>query len=642
MKLWVHQPKVLLFIVCIMVVACYWAGTSGGFVFDDMASLPQLGYHNTIDSLEKLKAFVFGGITGPGGRPVALLTFAANAQTWPAHAYYFIVTNIAIHVVNTVLLFWFLNVLFATALPQLRHKKVIIITACALWALHPFHISTVLYIVQRMTLLAATFSLLTFIAYLYARRDLLAGRYVAGMVMLGGAALSAALGFFSKEIVILLPLQLLLIELLCTVNNSAKRNRALTWLFWGSLVPAAIIVVGYPVKMIVANTWHLITTGSELDSTRSFTMFERLLTEQRVVGDYIADLLVPKMQSSGVFYDGYSISTNLLTPFSTLVWMLLHVTLLLGSFFFRRKVPMLFFCVWWFYVGHLIESTAPMLEIKFDHRNYLPSIGLLLLMAWAISSLKKDILKKSISIGLVLVYAALLFMGASLWGKPLTAAMVWIEKNPNSPRALEHAASLYLNHHGASKEAEALLMRSIKIAPKVDAELKFMGVFCKTYNSEPLNWAELATRVQKSSRDWSLYPTLELIIDNYINNKCPDLDLTGYLSVLQAYQNNPAYSKTMSYYLMDDLAIKASLAFDNPKLAKEYANKANINFVPLAFQMNRALFFANKGDVVFAADLLKRAITIAEQLKNESDFTITNAKEILQLMQADLNEAQSE
>ncbi len=642
MKLWAHQPKLLLFIVCIMVVACYWAGTSGGFVFDDMASLPQLGYHNKIDSLEKLKAFVFGGITGPGGRPVALLTFAANAQTWPTSAYYFIVTNIAIHVINTILLFWFLSVLFATALPKSRHKNTIIIITCTLWALHPFHISTVLYIVQRMTLLAATFSLLTFIAYLYARRDLLAGRYVAGVVMLGGAALSAALGFFSKEIVILLPLQLLLIEFLCTVNDGTKRNRILAWVFWGCLVPAAIIVVGYPVKIIVANIWHLITTGTELESTRSFTMFGRLLTEQRVIGDYITDLLIPKMQSSGVFYDGYNISTSLLNPPSTIIWFLLHMTLLSGSFLLRRKVPILFFCIWWFYAGHLIESTAPMLEIKFDHRNYLPSIGLILLLAYTISGLKKDILKKIISLGIVVVYAVLLFMGASLWGKPLTAAMVWAEKNSNSPRALEHAASLYLTNYGASKHAEDLLLQSIKIAPKVDAELKFMGVFCRTHDGEPLDWADIAIRVQKSNRDWSLYPTLELIIDNYINNKCPDLDLIGYLSVLQAYQNNPAYSKTNSFYLMDDLAIKASLAFNNPELAKNYANKANENLVPLAFQMNRALFFADEGYVVFAADLLERAIIIAEQLKNETNFTMTNAKEILQLMQNNLREAKSE
>lgn len=637
-----RQSRLLLFSVCIVTVCCYWAGTTGGFILDDFASLEQLGYHNKIDSFEKLNAYIFGGITGPGGRPVALLTFAANAQTWPADPYYFIVTNIAIHVVNTVLLYWFLTVFFATALPAVRHKNAVVVITCALWTLHPFHMSTVLYIVQRMTLLATTFSLLTFIAYLYARRDLQSGRYGKGVIKLGGGALAAALGFFSKETVVLLPLQLVLIEFLCSVNQYVKRDRLLKGVVWCCLVPAAVVVVGYPAKMVVENTWHFITTGTELGSHRSFTMFERLLTEQRVLGDYLLDLVLPKMQSPGVFYDNYKISTSLFNPLSTLFWFLVHAGLLIGSFLYRKKIPLFFFCVWWFYLGHLMESTAPMLEIKFDHRNYLPSIGLLLLVAGIICSLKNTKLKKILSAGVLLVYAVLLYMAANLWGKPLTAAMVWVEKSPDSPRALEHAASLHLTTYGSGELVEDLLQRSIRAAPKVDAELKFMGVFCRTYNDEAVDWEDVAARVQKSSRDWSLYPTLQRILDNYINQKCLDLDLMGYLSVVRAYQNNPVYSKTNSYYLMDDLAIKATLAFGEMDLAKQYVDKANKRLVPLAFQMNRALFFANKGDVVFAADLLKRAITIADELKNESDFTITNAKEILQLMQADLNEAQSE
>ena len=638
----VGQARLLLFFVCIAVVCCYWAGTTGGFILDDLASLEQLGYHNKIDSFEKLKAYVFGGITGPGGRPIALISFAANAQTWPADPYYFIVTNIAIHVVNTLLLFWFLTVFFAAALPNLKHKNTLIISTCALWALHPFHVSTVLYIVQRMTLLATTFSLLTFIAYLHARRNLLAGSPVAGLAMLGCAGLASALGFFSKETVVLLPLQLLLVEFLCTANSGVNRNRLLAWVFWCCLVPAAIIVVGYPVKMIIENSWHFVNAGAELESARSFTMFERLLTEQRVLGDYLVNLLLPKMQSAGVFYDGYAISTSLFNPLSTLFWFLLHTGILLGSLFFRKKSPIFFFCVWWFYVGHLMESTAPMLEIKFDHRNYLPSIGLLLLLAYAIGNLKNDVIKKYLTATIVMAYTTLLFMGASLWGKPLTAAMVSVEENPNSLRALEHTASLYLKNYGPGPRVEDFLQRSIEIAPKVDAELKFIAVFCKTYNSKPVDWADLSVRVQKSDRDWSLYPTLKYILDSYINNKCPVLDFTGYLSVLQAYQVNPAYSKTNSFHLMDDLAIKAALAFGKSDLAKGYTNKANEKLVPLAFQMNRALFFANNGDVLYAVGLLERAISIASQLNNEADFTMTNAKEILQLMQADLEEAKSE
>lgn len=638
MNILVGRPSLLLIFLCVAVVYFYWPGTTGGFVLDDIASLEQLGYHNRIDSFEKLAAYVFGGITGPGGRPVALLSFAANAQTWPADPYYFIATNILIHVVNVVLLYWFLTALFAVALPELKYKRTIVILACALWALHPLHVSTVLYVVQRMTLLATMFSLLTFVAYLQARCYLLAGRYFAGVAVLGCAAVVAALGFFSKEIVVLLPLQLLLIEFLCVVRGGVKRSGALVWVFWGCLVPASIVVVSYPVKLIIENAWCFVSTGAELKTLRPFTMFERLLTEQRVLGDYLVGLLLPKMQSAGVFYDDYKVSSGLLNPPSTLVWLLLHAGLLLISYIYRREAPLLFFGIWWFYLGHLMESTAPMLEIKFDHRNYLPSIGLLLLLACAISSLKGAVLRRVGVIGVLVVYSSLLFMGSSLWGRPLMAAMVWVENSPRSPRALEHAASLFLTRYGASKEVERLLQRSIEVAPKVDAELKYMGVFCETYDGEPVNWRALAVRVQKSDRDWSLYPTLKQILDGYISKKCSDLDLGGYLSVLRAYQSNPAYLKTNSFYLVDDLAIRAALAFNRLDLAKEYADKASERLVPLAFQMNRALFFADKGEVQYAVTLLGRAIAVAEASKNENDFTMINAREILQLMQVELME----
>lgn len=632
----VYQKTALLFLLCVLILVCYWGGTSGGFVFDDIASLVQLGNYKSIDSVEKLKAYVLGGTTGPGGRPVALLTFVANGQTWPANPYYFIVTNIAIHVVNTLLLFWFLIILCQAGFPGLKYKNTVIILACALWALHPFHTSTVLYVVQRMTLLATTFSLLVFISYLYARRELLAQSYAVGILMLLVAALCAGLGFFSKEIVVLLPIQILLIEFFCKRVGGSSRTTLLNWVFWVCLVPSAIVVAGYPIKLIAANISNLITTGSELGTNRSFTMFERLLTEQRILGDYLIDLLIPKMQSAGVFYDGYRVSRSLLNPISTLFWFLLHLGLLLGTFVFRKKYSIVFFCVWWFYAGHLMESTAPMLELKFDHRNYLPSIGLTLLFSYIISCLKISSIRRIVVFLVISVYSILLFMSATLWGNPLAAAMVWVEKNPNSPRALEHAASLHLDKNGATKKVEELLLKSIEVSPKVDAEIKFIGVFCTAYNGRPADWKELAERVRTSARDWSLYPTLKRILNNYISGRCVDLNLMDYLLVLDAYRNNPVYSQTTSIYLIDDLAIKAMLEFDRFDLAKGYIVNANKAAVPLAYQMNRSLLFAAHDDVEYAVSLLQRAILIAESLKNEESFTMDNAKEILQLMQADL------
>ncbi|MCR6651651.1 MAG: hypothetical protein NVV73_09235 [Cellvibrionaceae bacterium] len=220
-------------------------------------------------------------------------------------------TNIFIHIFNGAILF------FLTRKLVYGHAGVRGAWWCSpeflvatLWVLHPLHSSSVLYIVQRMTLLSATFSLLTVLAYVEARNALLAYRYRKALVGLLVAFGLSILAVLSKENAVVLPLQILILEMyLRTLNpHSTKLHRSLIWV---AVVPAAIIVLAYPVKTFLVHLIDYLQTGQENTYGRNFTMIERFWTEQRVVGDYIVSLVLPSMQSSGVFHDNYPLSRNL-------------------------------------------------------------------------------------------------------------------------------------------------------------------------------------------------------------------------------------------------------------------------------------------------------------------------------------------
>ena len=82
----------------------YWPGLHGPFVLDDFGSIAALGDHGGIKDWATFKAFVFGGHSGPTGRPLSLLTFLVDATNWPADSFSFKRTNLVIHLLNGVLL----------------------------------------------------------------------------------------------------------------------------------------------------------------------------------------------------------------------------------------------------------------------------------------------------------------------------------------------------------------------------------------------------------------------------------------------------------------------------------------------------------------------------------------------------------
>jgi hypothetical protein len=632
------KPEYLAFSFVLAATALlYFPGLSGPLLFDDYNSLKPLGNWGVIDSVEKLSLFLSSGLTGPTGRPVTLFTFFLNSNTWPVDTSVFILTNIVIHILNGVLLFFLIRKLT----PPCDGKRSAWwcspeFLVATLWVLHPLHTSSVLYIVQRMTLLSATFSLLTILIYLEARNALLLQQNKKALATLLGVCMAAVLALFSKENAVVLPIQILILEvyLLTLAPRSTKLHGALVWFV---VVPASIIVLSYPLKAFLVHVIDYLSTGQEKTYGRDFTMFERIWTQQRVVGDYIISLVLPKMQTSGVFYDNYPISRNLFEPLATLFWLVFHISLVAFAAVYRKRLPWMFFGVFWFYGSHVIESSFVMLELKFEHRNYLPSVGIIFILTNLILLIKKSLIRNSLVFIVIAIYSCFLFMSASLWGRPLQAASVWVEENPGSSRANEHAAHMALIYGEDDARAMAFSRRAIELSDAVAPELRFILEFCETYNDEQPDWSELADRIKHGSRDWSLYPLLRELLSASISGDCGLLTLAGYRQLLAAYRDNPEYHGNLSVLLMDELELHAALHFGDKELAVELEKNRKELLLPLSHKINRSLIFASYGELELAARGLDIGIQIAEKLDNEDAFTMKNASEILELIKKDIS-----
>ncbi len=151
----------------------YWPALQGPFLLDDFVNIPQTNIPNL--NWRSLIWATLGNESGTFGRPVSILSFVLNHAIGGTEPYGFKVVNLLIHLINTVLVFFLGRLIFRSLLRNETYDKnpalptLIALAASAIWALHPLQVSTVMYVVQRMTLLMTTFSLLALLAFTYSR-----------------------------------------------------------------------------------------------------------------------------------------------------------------------------------------------------------------------------------------------------------------------------------------------------------------------------------------------------------------------------------------------------------------------------------------------------------------------------------------
>lgn len=407
---------------------------------------------------QNIKNTFFANIDGSGKiyRPVACLSFAINYYFGKTNVFGYHLFNISIHLIASIFLFLFIY--HTLNLPSFKAKYgpnsyFTALLATVLWAINPVHTQAVTYIIQRMASMAGMFYIIAMYFYLKGRATQVKSTKI---LFYSSCALSCLLSFASKENTILLPITLLLYEILLVQKASLWEWLQKNMKIFPIIIALILITILFFLYFILGRDLFSLLGGYE---HKVFSLKERLLTEPRIIIFYISLLLYPVSTRLCLDHD-ISISYSLLNPPSTLLSILLIMSILIGVFLIAKKLPLISFCIIFFFLNHIIESSFIPLELVFEHRNYLPSMLFFLPVAiffiWAISCFSQK--KAMQSLVIFSVVLLLVGQGHSTYIRNLTwktEESLWldcIEKYPDRWRAYLNLGRYY-SQHNMHKEA---------------------------------------------------------------------------------------------------------------------------------------------------------------------------------------------
>ena len=424
----------LLLLGVLAVLFLYWPGLYGLFFFDDHPNIV-LNPGVKLDDLsrESLGLAWSSGTSGQFGRPVSQLSFALNYYFSGFSPFAFKLTNLVIHCLNGMLIYLLGYQLLDSLRQSLSLKNVSLWAAlvAVVWLIHPIQLTSVLYVVQRMTSLSAFFLLLALILHVSARR-LNQLDWVAVFWLIMAWCVFWPLSILSKETGILLPGFVVVYELIVRRSERGSLDR-----FGRLLLYLSIVLVLGIAPYLASPFGQWIVAGYEI---RSFSLVERLFTEPRVLWEYIRWTLFPSLEVFALFHDDLPVSTSLTSPWTTLPALAGLVGFLLLAMVTSRKLPLVAFGIAWFLVGHSLESSFIPLELVHEHRNYLPLFGLCLVPISMLASqeIRPGVQKTIIvaALGAVLAYFGFVTaVRANMFGQESLRTQLEAQFHPASARA---------------------------------------------------------------------------------------------------------------------------------------------------------------------------------------------------------------
>jgi len=397
-------------------------------------------------------------------RPVSMLTFALNWYIGKDNVLGYHIVNNAIHLVTT--FFLFLTVLNLLMSPNIKGKYqgseyVIAFLSAILWAVNPIQTQAVTYIVQRMASLAAMFYIMGI--YFYLKTRLLSAAGYKKFLFISGCFLSFVLALGSKENTATFPIALAIIEILFFQD---LKDRSISRKVTVAIAISGLCVVACVTVLYLKGNFASFLKGYE---ARMFTLKERLLTEPRIIMYYLSQIFYPIASRFSLIHD-INISTSLFKPWTTIPAILAIVSLLGIGFSQTMKRPIVTLGILFFFMNHIIESTAIPLELIFEHRNYLPSFFLFFPVAagliWMADCFKKKnsyiqtILAVSIA-GIIFSFCAGTIVRNRAWATEKTLWEDCIVKAPEMARSYHNLAYYHYRKIGEMNNAMEFYKKSL-------------------------------------------------------------------------------------------------------------------------------------------------------------------------------------
>lgn len=420
-------------------------------------------------------------------RYITFLTFAVNYAIHGNNVpgYHFV--NIAFHIFNAFLLYALMALIYKTPLLARilseEYKALTKLFTALLFVCHPVQTQAVTYLWQRSTSLATLFYLASVVLYVRCRLSSvesseppgamrLRASFLKPLVYYIAALLSAVLAMKTKEIAFTLPVAIAACEFL--FFRSRLANRLLY------LLPVFLTMSIIPLSILGMETSFKNLLGDVSSSTRVMSDISRwdyLLTQFSVVTTYLRLIFWPANQN--VDYD-YPVFRSFFTPEVSLSFLVLLALFGTGIYLwarFREKAPqtrLISFGIFWFFITLSVESSIiPIIDVIFEHRVYLPSVGIFIAsvtVLFLFSERLKPRFNHALNLtAIVLSAAVLIFSFAAhqrnlVWGSEVS---LWEDnalKSPRKSRVLNNLGVAYQKNNELQKALE-MYSRAISANP---------------------------------------------------------------------------------------------------------------------------------------------------------------------------------
>jgi hypothetical protein len=515
------------------VLLVYVPALHSSYVIDDYYNLYLLRDIGSGGYLE----YIFSGVSGPLGRPLSMLSFALQHDSWPEGRAAFKAVNLGLHV-GCGLLILLLARRIGTLLGWPRRDAIALgLGTTAFWLLNPMHVTTVLYTVQRMAQLSALFVLAGACLYLAGRAALADGRTRHGYTLMSAAVLLCTpLAVLSKENGVLLPLLLLIAD--ATLFRAMPAG-GFAWWRRVFLVLPSLLLVGYLL-------WRIPDLQPAYEQ-RAWSMWQKSITEAVVLCSYVLNMLLPRPSAFGLYHDDFPASAGLLDPPWTLAAVLLVGGAVAAGIRWRRRWPLLCLGLLWFAGAHLIESTILNLDLYFEHRNYTAAFGIALLPAAAAARLGRC---SRWVVPVFCLYAVLLAAVAMqqswLWRNPLLFAEVVARDHPRSARAQIDLGGVYLGTRQYPRALRHFEMLAQRFPDALHPRFKSIVIrACRL--GERVDDGEWRALIEFAGRAAPSGFAIAAELDNtnrvIYAGECPAIDRTRLLQLIEVLVANPAFRR---------------------------------------------------------------------------------------------------
>ncbi|MDY0016721.1 MAG: hypothetical protein RBS89_02690 [Candidatus Delongbacteria bacterium] len=561
MKNILQNNKTQIAILIILTVIAYLPSFKGVWQYDDLPVIVNNEWiRNGIFNPEFFKGNTFF-------RSLSYISFSLNYLTGGYEIFGYHIVNLIIHLLAGIFLYLFIHELVVTTGlkngygTENNKAKITAFLTALFWLTAPINVQAVTYIVQRMTSLAGLFYFCSLYLYLKLRTHRV--RYGnTNKKLLSGLIISVIFALMSKQNSLLLMPSVLYIEWSFFREASLRKVKKYTLIAFLSIPVIITIIYFFYSSGTDTNLWSLFQNNY---TNREFSPLQRLFIEPKILLHYISLVMFPFV---GRFHLLYSFDW-LNAPYQVMPYV--SIFLIAAAFVFSvipanvKKYKIVSFGIFFFLINHLMESSVIGLQLAAEHRNYVPSTGIFLILSTGILGLGEKLRNAK---------PAYLFTGLFILFSILNTWVLNLKYHENNCNAVYDYNEEYngLDYEIVSRAVDKLLEEEDYSGAYRIMSLEYEAItknphrhkFFRNYINHSIRFLKYYIFLHYISSGFNIENTLSFIENKFIR------DVGGFwinMEVKKNYDNifNYLYIKSLlkKYGVIDETVYQKSLQYDS-------------------------------------------------------------------------------